>query len=115
MSFTPTNKTIEKVIRDGKVAILYSPWYWAWWYTWNYEHKELIFHPKLVQMVENNKQNEIDDEWLKENLWLEWIYCWWVSDLQIEWIEEWARFRIDDYDWSESVINLYTDESVMTA
>ena len=112
--FTPT-KTIEKVIRDGKVAVLYSPWYWAWWYTWNSEHKEIIFHPKLVEMVENGKQHEINEEWIKENLWLDDIYEGWVGNLRIEWIEEWARFRIDEYDGSESVMNLCTDESIMTA
>lgn len=105
---------MEKVIRDGKVAILYSPWFGAWWYTWNSEYEELIFHPKLVEMVENGKQNEIDDEWIKENLWLE-IYCGWASDLEIEWIDEWTRFQIDEYDGSESVMNLFTDKSIMTA
>jgi hypothetical protein len=26
---------MEKVIRDGKVAVLYSPGYGAGWYSWN--------------------------------------------------------------------------------
>ena len=49
---------MEKVIRNGQVAVLYSAGFGAGWYSWN-DKKELLFHPKLVEMVENNKQSEI--------------------------------------------------------
>lgn len=42
---------MEKLVRDGKVAILYSKGYGAGWYSWH-GIKELIFHPKLIEMVE---------------------------------------------------------------
>lgn len=59
---------MEKVIRNGKVAILISPGFGAGWYSWNTDHKELLFHSKLVEMVEQNRQSEITDEWVKDNL-----------------------------------------------
>ena len=59
---------MEKVIRDGKVAVLVSHGFGAGWYSWNTEHQQLLFHPKLVEMVEQNRINEITDEWVKENL-----------------------------------------------
>lgn len=59
---------MEKVIRDGNVAILYSPGFGAGWYTWNTSYPEIIFHPKLVEMVESGRKDEIDDEWVEENL-----------------------------------------------
>ncbi len=62
---------MEKVIRDGKVAILYSPGFGAGWYSWNTDHKELIFHPKLVELVETGREKEIDEEFVKDLLGIE--------------------------------------------
>ena len=43
---------MEKVIRDGKVAVLLSAGYGAGWGSWNYGiHEVIMFHPKIVQMV----------------------------------------------------------------
>lgn len=98
---------MEKVIRDGKVAVLFSPGFGAGFYTWNIESAEnqlkLLFHPKLVEMVENGKSAEITQEWLKENLGLENIYCGGASDLKIEWIPEGTHFGIEEYDGFESI------------
>ena len=33
---------MNKVIRDGKVAVLYSPGYGAGWYSWNWNHPECV-------------------------------------------------------------------------
>jgi len=42
---------MEKVIRDGKVAVLISQGWGAGWYSWHRDNQELLFHPKLVEMV----------------------------------------------------------------
>ena len=42
---------MDKVIVNGKVAVLYSPGYGSGWYTWNQEFPELIFSPAIVKMV----------------------------------------------------------------
>ena len=96
---------MEKVIRNGKVAVLYSPGFGAGWYSWN-SNKELLFHPKLVEMVENNRQSEITTQWIQENLGVNNVYCGGADDLQIEWIDEGIVFEIDEYDGSESIITL---------
>lgn len=93
---------MDKVIRNGKVAILYSPGYGAGWFSWNTEYKELLFHPKLVEMVENGKRDELTDEWIKENLGID-IYAGGSRDLEIGWLPEGTGFRIDEYDGSESI------------
>jgi acetyl-CoA acetyltransferase len=41
---------MEKVIRDGKVAILYSPGFGAGWSTWNSYSNEMIFDPDIVNV-----------------------------------------------------------------
>ena len=93
---------MEKVIRDGKVAVLYSPGFGAGWYSWNTEHPEILFHPKIVEMVEQNKTKELDDEWLKENLGIE-VYTGGARNLKIQWLPEGTHFDIHEYDGSESI------------
>ena len=96
---------MEKIIRNGQVAVLYSPGFGAGWYSWN-SNKELLFHPKLVEMVENNRQSEITTQWIQENLGINNVYCGGADDLQIEWLDEGTVFEIDEYDGSESIITL---------
>ena len=43
---------MDKVIRDGKVAVLVSYGYGAGWSTWNSARSDsLLFDPDIVQMV----------------------------------------------------------------
>jgi len=97
---------MKKVIRDGKVAILISPGFGAGWYTWNTEHTELLFSPKVVEMVEQNKANEIDEDWVLENLGIENVYYGGASDLVVYWLPIDTAFTIDEYDGSESIITI---------
>ena len=94
---------MKKVIRDGKVAVLISHGFGAGWYSWNTEHQQLLFHPKLVEMVEQNRNDEIDDEWVKENLGIEYVYCGGASDLQIHWLPVGTAFQVEEYDGAESL------------
>ena len=97
---------MEKVIRNGQVAVLYSPGFGAGWYSWNSE-KELLFHPKLVEMVENNKQKEITEEFCKDLLNTDDYICVLGAEgLQIEWLDEGTAFIINEYDGSESIETL---------
>lgn len=94
---------MKKVIRDNKVAVLISPGYGAGWYSWNSDHKELLFHPKIVEMVENGRQNEIDEDWIKDNLNLDNIYCGGNHKLKIVWLTVGTQFYIKEYDGSENL------------
>ena len=96
---------MEKVIRDGKVAVLVSHGFGAGWYSWNSEHQELLFHPKLVEMVEQKRNKEIDDEWVKENLGID-IYAGGADGISIHWLPIGTAFEIDEYDGSESLRTL---------
>ena len=44
---------MNKVVRDGLVAVLVSPGFGAGWYSWHGIH-ELLFDPVVVGMLENN-------------------------------------------------------------
>jgi hypothetical protein len=95
---------MEKVIRDGKVAVLISTGFGAGWYCWNKECQSLLFHPKLVEMVEKNKQSEIDEDWIKDNLGIENVYCGGADDLEIRWLCINTKFIVEDYDGCEYII-----------
>jgi hypothetical protein len=94
---------MEKVIRNGEVAVLISKGFGAGWYTWNTEFPQLLFHPKLVEMVEQNKSSEINDEWIKANLGLKDVYCGGAYDLTINWLPEGTHFMVDEYDGAETL------------
>ena len=101
---------MEKVIRDGKVAVLISHGYGAGWSTWNPSNAEIfMFHPKLVKLVEEGRQSEITDAYCEEVLGITGIYTGGANDLVIKWLPVGTVFRIDEYDGSESLVteNVY--------
>ena len=102
---------MEKVIRDGQVAVLISSGWGAGWSTWHWgDNKEtLIFHPKLVELVESEQHNantvsavlnELLDKEEAES-----IYLGGVEDLTIQWLPEGIKFKIEEYDGSEYIIS----------
>ena len=100
---------MEKVIRDGEVAILYSPGYGAGWSTWCYNDdliETLLFHPLIVEKVESGLEREITTEWLVQQFGedFENVYCGGAGVLKIEWLPKGTAFRIDEYDGFETVI-----------
>lgn len=96
---------IQKVVREGKTAVLYSPGYGAGWSTWNESHKEiLLFHPRLVDAVEKGEHSEQQMiELLRELLGDVKIYAGGASDLQICWVTQGARFTVYEYDGFEEI------------
>ena len=97
---------MEKVIRDGKVAVLISHGYGAGWYTWNRDYQQLLFHPKLVEMVEQNRRNEIDNQWVLENLGIE-MYAGGSDGLKIHWLPIGTAFEIEEYDGAETLRTIH--------
>lgn len=106
---------MKKEIRDGKVAVLYSPGYGAGWSTWGYDYgNDIIFDPSIVYMVLEKKKAKDDGDL---GLWESWVdnikaycektypdlYLGAVEDLSVVWIPEGTYFRIDEYDGSESI------------
>ena len=91
---------MNKLIRDGKVAVLYSPKYGAGWSTWNSDI-ELLFDPAIVKMVEKKQFDE-----LETFLTLKYpnIYLGGLEDLEIEWLPVGTEFRIEEHDGAESIV-----------
>ena len=91
---------MEKKIKDGLVAVLYSPDFGAGWYTWH-NIAELLFDPKVVEMVMDKTSAETIE-----------LYCRTVygdhyyggaGDLTVAWVSPGTEFVIEDYDGAETV------------
>lgn len=95
---------MAKCIRDGKVAILYSPGYGAGWSSWNNDElKEFLLHDeKLVELVESNQREKID-EYVKLLYAEDYVSTLGAKNLLIVWVEPGTQFRIEEYDGSERI------------
>ena len=90
---------MEKVIKDGMVAILYSPGYGAGWSSWTH-YPECIFDPETVEWVMNYKR-ESPPNW-KEKFGED-FYDGGALGLTVMWLPIGTMFRINEYDGSETI------------
>ena len=96
---------MEKLVVDGKVAVLVSPGYGAGWYTWNREHPEILFDPAIVNMVLEERFDELETF---VTLKYDRIYTGGLMDLEVVWVKQGRLFKITEYDGNESIE--YKDE-----
>jgi hypothetical protein len=104
---------MDKVIRDGKVAVLYSPSYGAGWYTWNSEYPQAIFDPEIVNILlslpepDYSRQYHSDEVISKiENIAsnkYNGFYTGGADTLTVYWVKRGEQFEITEYDGYESV------------
>jgi hypothetical protein len=93
---------MEKVVRNGQVAVLYSPGFGAGWYTWNLQFLSCLYDPEIVEMVEKEVPY-IDIAQFAESKYGEDFYSGGADDLRIMWMPQGAEFIIDEFDGSESI------------
>jgi hypothetical protein len=92
---------IGKVIRDGKVAVLFSPGFGAGWSTWNGAYADdILFDPVIVGYVENEKWPELTTYVAMR---YPDVYTGGLNDLTIKWIPQGSLFKVEEYDGSESI------------
>jgi hypothetical protein len=103
---------MEKLIKDGMVAVVYSPGFGAGWSTWNRNHAEFLsLNKDIAQAVldgDIDKAVAIAEEHCGD------IYTGGADGLKIEWVYPGQSFRINEYDGSESVVTHERDD-YMTA
>lgn len=106
--------SINKYVKNGKVAVLVSPGLGAGWSTWNKGYEEdLLYNPLWVQWVLDGKDErsmpyDIDSfEGKYGDCHL------FPRDLIVEWLEPGTRFFVDEYDGSESIVS--GDERIQVA
>lgn len=89
---------MNKLVRDGYVAVLVSPGHGAGWSSWNVDHDEILFDPAIVEFVEQAQWAELE---VYVKLKYPDIYTGGMRDLQIEWLPQGTEFIIEEYDGSE--------------
>jgi len=104
----------DKVVRDGKVAVLVSPGFGAGWYTWNQSHPELLFLPRVVEMVLNGTSYHEIEAYVQSIYGEDELYVGGAVDLKVVWVPQGSQFRIEEYDGSES-LKLKDDEDWLIA
>ena len=103
---------VKKFIQDNRVAVLYSPSYGSGWYTsWDDDRLDRLYDPEVVLWILHGRSEIILEALLKKypreserDL----------KDLHIEWVKVGQKFRIAEYDGSESVV-FPEDENWLTA
>lgn len=96
----------QKVVRDGKVAILVSPGFGAGWSTWEYgsELSEfMLFDSGLVEMAERGASSDEVEAYLKSKFGED-LYVYmggWPAEIQ--WLPVGTPFYVHEYDGSESL------------
>lgn len=107
---------INRFIKDGQVAVAYSPGYGAGWASWASWAKPdvmetLLFHPDIIQMILDGRREEINEDWLVEHFGEAFKNsCWGGNDqLEVEWLPIGTLFRVHEYDGSESIVTLDDD------
>jgi len=102
---------MDKMIKDGKVAILYSPGFGAGWYTWNSDHPEMVFDKEIVSAIlQNYKDKALSLAAVKYPE----AYLGGLDGLEVMWLDEGSQFEIEEYDGSESV-HLIGDKKYLLA
>jgi hypothetical protein len=92
---------MEKVVREGLVAVLVSPGFGAGWSTWNSEIPEIMFDPVVVGMVEDGTNPETITAYCEAKY--PNGYFGGVTDLEVKWIPVGTQFRVHEYDGSETL------------
>ena len=109
-----TEILVEKVVKDGMVAVLVSPGYGAGWYTWNLDHPELLFLPPVVELVLAGAGVYDIEDCIRSQYGEGEIYTGGAVDLMVKWVPVGSRFRISEYDGAEALV-LESAEQWITA
>ena len=107
---------MNKVIRNGEVAVLFSLGYGIGWYAHNRQHPGILYDWRVVAWVEDGKPDarrsllkaDLEDTYPG-------IYLGGIDDLEIRWVPVGTRFYIHEYDGSERVVLVDTELDIRVA
>ena len=94
--------SVEKLVKDGMVAVMYSPGYGAGWSTWagSADIECCLFDNEIAQAVLDGDKKEAERIAEKK---MPNQYMGGLRDLRVYWMKQGTQFEIDEYDGNESV------------
>jgi hypothetical protein len=98
---------MDRVIREGQVAVLVSPGFGAGWYTWH-DLEDLLYDPVVVNMVETEQHADDIVQYCNDTYGTGYYYGG-ADSLTVAWVPAGTRFYINEYDGAETVV---TEESM---
>lgn len=103
---------MQKLERDGKVAVVYSADYGAGWSTWNPQYREeLCMDADIATAV---LEGDLEEAAKIATRKYPDIYDGGSETLTIEWVDKGEAFEIVEYDGSESVV-IISNKTYMVA
>jgi hypothetical protein len=93
---------MNKLVRNGQVAVLFSPDYGAGWSSWarpEIRH-DVLFDPAMVELVEQQMWPELE---VYVTLKYPDLFTGGLRDLKIGWVPEGTHFIVHEYDGNESI------------
>lgn len=115
---------VEHYIVGDMVGVLYSVGFGAGWSTWNEEYPEIAVDKRIIKWLINNVEFEIDEhgdyyfksvendeafESYLESLGYKNLYYGGADEFCLSFYPKGTAIRIDEYDGSESVVELEDD------
>ncbi len=92
---------MEKLIKDGRVAVLVSRGFGAGWSTWISDYPECLIDPVLAQMIVDGA-DEMEIATVAQKRYPD-AYLGGLDGLTVQWLPVGTKFRIDEYDGAESI------------
>ena len=97
----------ERLIRDGRVAVLYSPNWGAGWSTWEQDpdvKMAMLFDPQIADIVDQGAP-----DWQERTMAMAQIkypdaYLGGLQDLRVKWLRQGTQFCIDEHDGNELIV-----------
>jgi len=111
---------VDKVIKDGYVAVIISYGYGTGWSSWHTgdedEYDRMLFDPAIVGLIENREtayqSNALEDADVEDADEKIKLYCrltysdiWYPTRLDVAWIKEGTQFSIYEHDGDEFIIS----------
>ena len=97
----------EQLIRDGKVAVLFSPGWGAGWSTWQDNadvRMAMLFDPQIADIRDRGAADwQAKAEAIAQIKYPD-AYLGGLQDLEVQWLKQGTQFYIDERDGNESIV-----------
>jgi len=100
-------ETAQKVIKDGKVAVVHSADYGNSLYSRFPDRQELLFSPELVQLIEAGGSDAVTPDFIKSTFGIDVSGNAWGGfhvKLQVSYLPAGTKFQVVDEDGKEKII-----------
>jgi hypothetical protein len=100
-------RMMDRLIRDGEVAVLYSPGYGAGWSTWCHEDEQMrldmLFDPQIADIRDRAAPDWQEKAEVIAQIKYPDAYIAGLKNLLVRWLPVGTQFRVLEYDGDESI------------